>query len=697
MNSQSQCAARPLEAQAPSGATAAMAPDGAPPGPSATQCGQGAEGLSCGQMAESPEGRAQNSTAESRRLDSWKEIASFLGRGIRTVQRWEREEGLPVHRLPHAHRGSVFAHANELSAWWEHRQTHTEPALQTPLRTDSEARVDRVTITAAATSWPALSSDARMIVYVSDAGQDGDAPQLWLQQIGGAAVQLTSGLHDCAEPSFFGDDTRVAFSASGDSTSNVYEIPALGGPPRVIRRAARNGRFSPDGKWLAYIALAPRINLRLAPVAGGGAERTLATDLLDISSARWSDDSRHLLVVAHPNSSVDLDCWAVPVDGGTPVDTGVFRRGRQQGLIVITMPPAWAADSIFYSAAGRQGVHVWRQRVSPTLEAIGTSEAMTPGGDWAYCPTTARGRLSFVGTHADINLWSIAIDAGTGTADGPLRRLTRGAGFISHLTLSESGRSLAYFAAGTSGGELHVRDLESGADTVIGVGPDRGFPVISAEGERIACSALVPGPPVQRPVLLTSVATGEMRLVCEDCGGRPRQWLDERTLVIETFGAGLNAFLALDTRDGSPRPLLSSATRRLSNPRVSPDQRWLAFDMATPGGSPAVGIARVDSRATLEETEWVSVAASASHPFWSRDGHMLYYLPTTPSVDIRNGVAARRFDPSSGRVEGEAFPILNLTETIVPAMVTSVAPIAAPDQIVFVLGNFRGDIWIRDV
>ena len=143
-----------------------------------------------------------------------------------------------------------------------------------------------------------------------------------------------------------------------------------------------------------------------------------------------------------------------------------------------------------------------------------------------------------------------------------------------------------------------MRDLESGSDTVIGADAERGFPVISAEGERMACSALVPGPPVQRPVLLTSIATGEMRLVCEDCGGRPRQWLDERTLVIETFGAGLNAFLALDTRDGSQRPLLSSTTRRLSNPRVSPDRRWLAFDAATPGASPAVAVARLDSRAT---------------------------------------------------------------------------------------------------
>src|SRR5437867_9654696 len=35
------------------------------------------------------------------RLDSWKEIAAYLRRSPRTVQRWERQEGLPVHRLVH--------------------------------------------------------------------------------------------------------------------------------------------------------------------------------------------------------------------------------------------------------------------------------------------------------------------------------------------------------------------------------------------------------------------------------------------------------------------------------------------------------------------------------------------------------------------------------------------------------------------
>jgi hypothetical protein len=30
-------------------------------------------------------------------LGSWKEIAAYLGRDVRTVQRWEKKEGLPVH------------------------------------------------------------------------------------------------------------------------------------------------------------------------------------------------------------------------------------------------------------------------------------------------------------------------------------------------------------------------------------------------------------------------------------------------------------------------------------------------------------------------------------------------------------------------------------------------------------------------
>src|SRR6266849_7332270 len=63
------------------------------------------------------------------RLDSWKEIAAYLKRGVRTVQRWERSSGLPVHRLEPDRQGSVFAYKPELDTWWESRR-QTVPAVE---------------------------------------------------------------------------------------------------------------------------------------------------------------------------------------------------------------------------------------------------------------------------------------------------------------------------------------------------------------------------------------------------------------------------------------------------------------------------------------------------------------------------------------------------------------------------------------
>jgi hypothetical protein len=50
-------------------------------------------------------------------LNSWKEIAVYLGRGVRTVQRWERELRLPVHRLGKGKRSPVYSTAAELNFW----------------------------------------------------------------------------------------------------------------------------------------------------------------------------------------------------------------------------------------------------------------------------------------------------------------------------------------------------------------------------------------------------------------------------------------------------------------------------------------------------------------------------------------------------------------------------------------------------
>lgn len=54
-------------------------------------------------------------------LNSWKEIASYVGRGVRTVQRWERDLSFPVFRTNDRLRGSVFAYRMQIDDWFQNR------------------------------------------------------------------------------------------------------------------------------------------------------------------------------------------------------------------------------------------------------------------------------------------------------------------------------------------------------------------------------------------------------------------------------------------------------------------------------------------------------------------------------------------------------------------------------------------------
>jgi hypothetical protein len=60
------------------------------------------------------------------RLESWKEVALFFRRGVRTVQLWEKSEGLPIRRHHHNRLATVYAHRPELEAWWQARGIQIE-------------------------------------------------------------------------------------------------------------------------------------------------------------------------------------------------------------------------------------------------------------------------------------------------------------------------------------------------------------------------------------------------------------------------------------------------------------------------------------------------------------------------------------------------------------------------------------------
>src|SRR5688572_11375280 len=60
------------------------------------------------------------------RLGSWKAIAAYVNRDVTTVQRWEKREGMPIHRHVHDKRGSVYAFRSELDAWMRNRRPQPE-------------------------------------------------------------------------------------------------------------------------------------------------------------------------------------------------------------------------------------------------------------------------------------------------------------------------------------------------------------------------------------------------------------------------------------------------------------------------------------------------------------------------------------------------------------------------------------------
>jgi len=79
-------------------------------------------------MGEPPPDTLPTARPAEDRLDSWKEIAAHLNRDVTTVQRWEKREGMPVHRHLHDRMGSVFASRAELDVWMRSRNPNPTTA-----------------------------------------------------------------------------------------------------------------------------------------------------------------------------------------------------------------------------------------------------------------------------------------------------------------------------------------------------------------------------------------------------------------------------------------------------------------------------------------------------------------------------------------------------------------------------------------
>ncbi len=108
-------------------------------------------------MGEPSRGTPLSERPPEERLDSWKEIATHVKRDITTVQRWEKREGMPVHRHLHDKRGSVYAYSSELDAWFESRR----------LRLEREEKAQRAETLVEADSGPRQSARMRRCLVLA--------------------------------------------------------------------------------------------------------------------------------------------------------------------------------------------------------------------------------------------------------------------------------------------------------------------------------------------------------------------------------------------------------------------------------------------------------------------------------------------------------------------------------------------------
>ncbi len=311
------------------------------------------------------------------RLDSWKEIAAYLNRDVTTVQRWEKREGMPVHRHLHDRLGSVYAFRGDLEAWTRSRNIRAaqEDRSDAPERNLS-ARPSRSAIVAFQTRWrfvlplasvgvalaigasfwlrrteyfwrnpiadarcqtvtdfdgveqaAAVSRDGHFLAFLSN--RDG-AMDVWVTQVGsGQFHNLTVGsVPELVNPSirtlgFSPDGSFVTFWVRKQNGSNggdisIWAVPTLGGQPRLYLEGVAEFDWSHDGSQLAYHTPGPGDPLFVSDGSRRADSRPIFTASSGLHShfPLWAPDSAFIYFVQ--GSLPDkLDIWRITPSGGT--------------------------------------------------------------------------------------------------------------------------------------------------------------------------------------------------------------------------------------------------------------------------------------------------------------------------------------------------------------------------------------------
>src|SRR5580692_6461665 len=199
-----------------------------------------------------------------KRLDSWKEIAAFLGRAERTVKRWETERGLPVHRVPGGGRSAVFAYSDELADWLKGRNEELD-AEDSPSGEVEDSKPDLATAAVSTTPTPPAPVTALTPPAVPRATKNWPPSRLaaWLVPLLLAAGLITYFSIGHREPSYKALASRQP--ANGGSPDLYFDPDSVAVLPFINVRGEANTDYLSDGiaeSLIGSLARVPHLKVR---------------------------------------------------------------------------------------------------------------------------------------------------------------------------------------------------------------------------------------------------------------------------------------------------------------------------------------------------------------------------------------------------------------------------------------------------
>ncbi len=610
-------------------------------------------------MAHSP---ASRDLDPQTRLDSWKEIATYLRRDVTTVQRWEKREGLPVHRHQHDRQGTVFAFTDELDEWLRHRLQSPAGAGAAPSAEvgdiDVPARFSRraaagilVAVTAALVvaaivarrdstaadggiqprfkivppprdtfNQLAVSSDGRALVY-------GTGALLHYRPLDAVEARPIAGTQGAYDPFFSPDGTVVAYFSGVE----LKKIPVLGGAPQTVApaRRGRGAAWSPNGV-IVFAAERGEVMMRVAATGGDPVPIRRASERAGWKAVRW------------PQVLPDGNRFLYFVRGDSPEIQGIYLGDLRRADASQDVRVAAADSNVFYGA----GHLAFVRRGGLYAQPFDLAAARTTGPPFPVAERIDQDPYDDGFAMFSLSYNGVLVYRGGVTADRQLRWYDRtgnqvgeveGIGEYRDLAISRDGARLAYELMDAHLGtrDIWVRELDRDARLRLTATPDEdAAPVWSADGAALVFAGLR-----DREVKLLHVpAAGGSETVLLEVIGFPGDWSPDGRLLameVEVPGQGVNLML-YEFETGALTPYLATPSME-REPQFSPDGRFMAYS-SSESRQREVYVEPIPR----DGRRWKISNDYGKEPRWRGDGRELFYLgreerltavPVRPSGD----------------------------------------------------------------